>query len=154
MFPRSNALGILLRGNQILVERFEGMHSKGDGTYYRPIGGTIEFGEYSKQTIVREFLEELSVEIKIGRYIGCLENIYRVGDEIGHEITQLYLVEFADRRKYSKDRFVVREGERTSEAHWVDIDDFITRSKFIYPNGLEDLLSDWRSISYTSVERT
>lgn len=74
MRPRANALGILRRGQHILVERFEGQHSRGTGTYYRPIGGTIEFGEFSAQTIVREFLEELQVEIKIGKHMGCLEN--------------------------------------------------------------------------------
>lgn len=141
MYPRSNALGILMRGNQILVERFEGVHSKGTGVYFRPIGGTIEFGEHSTQTIVREFFEELRTEIKIIRHLECLENIYRVGDEIGHEITQMYLVEFADLSQYNNDCFVVMEGQKTSEANWIDINDFILRNKVIYPNGIEALLS-------------
>ncbi|WP_289142693.1 NUDIX hydrolase [uncultured Brevibacillus sp.] len=146
MFPRTKALGVLIRGRQILVERFEGAHSKGAGVYFRPIGGTIEFGEYSRQTIVREYFEELSVEIKIIRYLECLENIYRIGDAIGHEITQLYLVEFANRDEYSNDRFVVTDGNISSEAHWVEIDDFITNRKVIYPNGIEDLLLKLKSI--------
>lgn len=145
MHPRANALGIIRRGQQILVERFDGQHSRGTGTYYRPIGGTIEFGEYSAQTIVREFLEELHVEIKIVRRSECLENIFQVGENIGHEITQLYLVEFADQSNYSKESFVVTEGTECREAQWVEINDFITRSKIIYPNGIENVLLEWQT---------
>ena len=145
MFPRANTLGILLRGQQILVERFEGQHSRETGTYYRPIGGTIEFGEYSEQTIVREFLEELQVEINIVRRMGCLENIFQVGENRGHEITQLYLVEFADQNNYCRDCFVVTEGNKCREAHWVEISDFITKRKVIYPNGIENLLMEWQT---------
>ena len=55
MYPRAKTLGILLYDEQILVEEFHGKHSKGEGTYYRPIGGTIEFGEKSTDALVREY---------------------------------------------------------------------------------------------------
>lgn len=58
MYPRANALGIITRNKYVLVEEQSGTHSRGVGTYYRPIGGTIELGEFSQDTIVREFYEE------------------------------------------------------------------------------------------------
>lgn len=88
MYPKANTLGIILRNNKILLEELEGKHSKGIGIYYRPIGGTIELGEKSSETIIREYSEEIAVDIKIKRYIGCLENIFRIDENIGHEITQ------------------------------------------------------------------
>ncbi|GAQ19031.1 DNA mismatch repair protein MutT [Oceanobacillus picturae] len=69
MFPRANTLGIIIKDNCILLEEKEGTHSKGEGYYYRPIGGTIELGEKSEETLVREFYEELGLEIAITRYI-------------------------------------------------------------------------------------
>ena len=75
MLPKTKALGILMRGRQILVERFEGAHSKGTGVYFRPIGGTIEFGEYSRQTIVREYFEELRVENLCFEYLQPRQHI-------------------------------------------------------------------------------
>lgn len=69
MFPRANTLGIVIKDSYILLEEKEGKHSKGEGIYYRPIGGTIEFGERSDETLIREFKEELGVDIFIKRYV-------------------------------------------------------------------------------------
>ena len=89
MFPRVKTLGIVFHAEQILVEEFHGRHSKGEGIYYRPIGESIEFGEKSSMALIREYYEELKVEIKIGHYIGCLENIFKINEEIGHEIRRI-----------------------------------------------------------------
>ncbi|MCY9662649.1 NUDIX domain-containing protein [Paenibacillus chondroitinus] len=84
MYPRANVLGIVTRNKEVLFEEKFGKHSKGTGSYYRPIGGTIELGEHSRETLVREFYEELGVEIAIKSYVKCLENIFKVGENIGH----------------------------------------------------------------------
>lgn len=68
MHPRTVALGIVTRGGYALVEEYCGEHSQGNGTYYRPLGGTIEFGERSADTVVREFREELGAEVTVVRY--------------------------------------------------------------------------------------
>ena len=51
-YPRAKVIGILQSGNRLLVEEFEGEHSKGNGIYYRPIGGSIEFEEKSTAALV------------------------------------------------------------------------------------------------------
>lgn len=140
MFPRANTLGIIIKDNYILLEEKEGTHSKGEGHYYRPIGGTIELGEKSDETLVREFYEELGLEIVISRYISCLENIFRIGNDIGHEISQIYLVEFKDKKMYQDISFTVTEGNQKTLANWVSKDEIFSGNKILYPDGLDDLL--------------
>ncbi|CAG7647068.1 hypothetical protein PAESOLCIP111_05299 [Paenibacillus solanacearum] len=142
MHPRTNVLGIVTRNKDILVEEKFGKHSKGTGPFYRPIGGTIELGEHSRETLVREFYEELGVEITIKSHITCLENIFKVDENIGHEITQIYLVEFIDSNLYELSRFNVIEGEEISFAKWVPIADFELGKRILYPDGITDLLKD------------
>lgn len=136
MLPRANTLGILYRNNHILLEEIDGKHSRGTGIYYRPIGGTIEFGERSSETIKREFHEELAAEVGIKSYITCLENIFKIEDRIGHEITQVYEVAFKDLALYQKDSFQVIEGNRITFAKWVSVVELTEGRKLLYPEEL------------------
>lgn len=140
MYPRANTLGIIIRNNKILLEEQEGKHSKGAGTYYRPIGGTIEFGEKSRETIIREYREEIAVDVEIKRYIACLENIFRIDGNIGHEITQIYLLEFIDQTLYQKESFKVVEGSKTTFTKWIPLEEIIGGKKILFPDGLTELL--------------
>lgn len=140
MYPKAKTLGILLRDNKILLEELEGKHSKGTGKYYRPIGGTIELGEMSSETIIREFTEEMAVDIEIKSYIGCLENIFRIDENIGHEIIQIYLVEFNNQNLYQKESFEVIEGKKTTYTKWISIEEIMNGKKTLFPNGLTELL--------------
>jgi 8-oxo-dGTP pyrophosphatase MutT (NUDIX family) len=140
MYPRANTLGIIVKDNYLLLEEQKGKHSKGVGFYYRPIGGTIELGERSNQTLVREFSEELGVEIIVRRYISCIENIFKIDENIGHEITQIYFVDFKDRNLYQKEHFTVTEGNKITRAKWVSKEEIFSGEKVLYPNGLIELL--------------
>ena len=136
MYPRAKTLGILLYDKRILVEEFYGKHSKGEGTYYRPIGGSIEFGEKSNDALIREYHEELEVDIKINQYIGCFENIFRINGETGHEIIQLYLIDFENLSHYNRRMFKVIEGNKIGIAKWLPLADFASNREILYPNGL------------------
>ena len=57
-----------------------------------PWGGTIEFGERSEQTAIRELREEreeIGAEIKSLRLLGTLENIFTLDGNTGHEIVMV-----------------------------------------------------------------
>lgn len=136
MHPRANALGIVIKGESILLEEQKGKHSKGDGYFYRPIGGTIEFGEWSEETLVREFREEIDVEIIVKSYMTCIENIYEIGQRKGHEITQLYMVDLQSKDLYQKEKFTVTEGDKITCAKWIPLEDVYSGEKVIYPDGL------------------
>ncbi|MFD1032520.1 NUDIX hydrolase [Metaplanococcus flavidus] len=140
MTPRANTLGIIYRDNHILLEENRAKHSTGTGLYYRPIGGTIELGEKSSETLQREFYEELAADIEVRRYITCLENIYEIEGKIGHEITQIYEVGFKDSALYQRDSFQVVEGDRITYAKWMDLNDLFDGKKVLYPAGLIDFL--------------
>jgi 8-oxo-dGTP pyrophosphatase MutT (NUDIX family) len=147
MYPRANTLGILLKDEYILLEEQEGKHSKGNGPFYRPIGGTIELGERSHETLMREYIEELGEEIILQRYLSCIENVYEIDGNIGHEITQLYLVKFKNENLYQKETFMVREAERVTYAKWIKREDVISGKYIVYPDGLSELLKEELSLS-------
>jgi ADP-ribose pyrophosphatase YjhB (NUDIX family) len=140
MRPRANTLGILLKNGKVLLEENVARHSKGYGPYYRPIGGTIELGERSVDALVREFEEELQVEVKVLKSLGCLENIYKVRGQTGHEITLLYTVEFTDPSLYEQESFVMTEGSKVTTAKWVEVSDLA--GKVVFPDGLVELLEN------------
>lgn len=140
MYPRANTLGIIIKNNKILLEEKKGKHSKGIGTYYRPIGGTIELGEKSSETLIREYNEEIAVDVVIIRYIACLENIFRIEGNIGHEITQIYLLEFKDQTLYEKESFKVIEGSKTTLTKWIPLEEITAGKKILFPDGLTELL--------------
>ena len=71
---RPIVLGIVKKGNKILVS--EGYDKVKDETFYRCIGGGIEFLENSKEALKREFKEELNVDISVGEFLGIAENIF------------------------------------------------------------------------------
>lgn len=139
-YPRAKVIGILQSGSRLLVEEFTGEHSKGLGHYYRPIGGSIEIGEKSMDALLREFEEELQVTVVINGYMGCIENIFYINEQVGHEIIQVYRVSFTEEENYSKEKFEISEGGKLSFAKWINIADFIDGDKILYPDSLMNKL--------------
>ncbi|MEN8699984.1 NUDIX hydrolase [Bacillus infantis] len=138
--PRANTLGIIYKDGRILVEKLSGKHSKGEGVFYRPLGGTIELGETSIDALKREFLEEAGAEINIVDYIACLENIYSINGITRHELTQLYEAELVNESLYEKESIPVNENGRKSEAKWMPAISFIEKREILFPAGLENFL--------------
>jgi ADP-ribose pyrophosphatase YjhB (NUDIX family) len=134
---RPIALGLIRRRDEILV--FEGRDDVKGETYYRPLGGGVEFGERSEDALVREFREELDAEIKVGKRLGVLENVFTWRGNPGHEIAFIYNAEFTDSALYDKDQMKILDDPAT--ARWVEAEDFRNGSKILYPNGLTELLS-------------
>jgi 8-oxo-dGTP pyrophosphatase MutT (NUDIX family) len=110
--------------------------------FYRPLGGGIEFGEYSEQTIHRELLEEIRAEVCELKYIGTLENIYVFNGTPGHEIVQVYDGMLRDARLYEQAVIVGQEIDINASfcAAWKHIDEFGDGKLILYPTGLLDLL--------------
>ena len=64
---RPIVLGIAKLNNKILVR--EGTESIQKRTFYRCLGGGIEFLETSQEALKREFKEELGIEIEVKDYL-------------------------------------------------------------------------------------
>jgi len=71
---RPLAICVFRHEDRILVA--EGRDEIKDETFYRPLGGAIEFGEYARDTLVRELREEIGAEIGDLQYLGALENVF------------------------------------------------------------------------------
>lgn len=138
--PRVKTLGCLWSEQRLLVEECIGPHSRGEGIYYRPLGGTVEFGERSDDALQREFLEEIGEQVEIVSYIGCLENIFTIHSFIGHELIQLYEVRFVNEENYKRQQFKIEEGEKHAWAKWISFSEFEEGKEFLYPETLMSLL--------------
>lgn len=138
--PRANTLGILRKGNAFLMEQQFVSHSKGVGPFYRPLGGTIELGETSVDALKREFKEEIDAEIRVGRYMDVLENIYALNKRVFHEISLVYEVEFMDSEQFQRESFEVTEGSKKTLAKWVSLGELALEETTLYPDGLLALL--------------
>lgn len=60
--------------------------------YYFFPGGHIDFGEGSKQALIRELKEELGVSVKKCSFIGVAENMYEEEGRKHHEINLVFQV--------------------------------------------------------------
>ena len=85
---RPIALGLAIKNNKLLVS--EGFDKVKNETFYRCLGGGIEFLEKSEDTLKREFLEEINVNITVNDFLGISENIFTYNGKKAHELV-LYL---------------------------------------------------------------
>ena len=108
--------------NKILV--FEGYDSKKNQTFYRPLGGGIEFGERSDETVQREIMEELNAEVADLKYLGTFENIFVFNGNPGHEIIQIYDGQLVNSGLYEQAEISGHEAEESFRVLWKCLDEF------------------------------
>jgi 8-oxo-dGTP pyrophosphatase MutT (NUDIX family) len=124
------------RGRILAAEGYDPIKRQ---TFYRPLGGGIEFGERSTETLRRELREEINAEIKDLRYLGTLENLFIFNGERGHEIVQVYDGAFVDASLYERERIEGEDGI-PFVAVWKSLDEFGHGQPPLYPDGLTELL--------------
>ncbi len=111
--------------------------------FYRPLGGGIEFGEPRQETICRELMEEINVEVdrESLKYLGTLENIFTFNGEPGHEIVLIYDGALKESGLYEQAVIMGQEvdGEEF-RAMWKNIDEFGVGKSILYPTGLLEML--------------
>nr|WP_218891053.1 NUDIX domain-containing protein [Actinomycetospora corticicola] len=131
-------MGIVRRGDDLLV--LEGHDAVRGHTFYRPLGGGIEFGELSEQALHREFREELDVALTDVARVGVLENVFEFEGRPGHEIVVLYTASIADPAFYDRPDPgpILDEG---TPVRWLPLRDVVAGRAVLYPEGLLELLS-------------
>lgn len=136
---RALALAVIINDDRIFVA--EGHDQLSGTTFYRPLGGGIELGEPSQQTVAREIAEEIGAELTDLQYLGTLENIFRYNGQLGHEIVLLHRAAFADPAWYGRDKVAAYDdGDLNFIAVWKPLDDFRRGLAPLYPEGLLDLI--------------
>ena len=137
---RPLAICLFRHHDHILVA--EGYDPVKKEAFYRPLGGGIEFGEYSEQTIERELQEEIGAEACDLKYLGTLENIFVFNGSPGHEIVQVFDGSLKNAQLYEQKVILGREAdiEETFRAVWKRIDEFGEGKAILYPTGLLEML--------------
>ena len=134
---RAVAIAVIWRGCEILV--FEGYNPTTEETFYRPLGGGIDFGEPAVDALVREFREELGARLEGIRYLETFESIYVYDGHPGHELVRVYEARLADPSLYEREAwsFEIEDGS-TCDVLWKPLEDF--RTDRLYPDGLLAIL--------------
>ena len=138
---RPLAIGIFRRDDRILV--CEGYDPIKQQTFYRPLGGGIEFGEQAAETVVRELREEIGAEMINPRYLGTLENLFTYNGKPGHEIVLVFAGELTDPSLYERETWIGHDGLPGGEEFkvvWKPLADFAAGQAPLYPDGLLPLL--------------
>ena len=110
------AAAIIIHDGNILV------HRNINSNHYALIGGRVEIGEASNETVKREVQEELGKEIEVTGYIATVENFFEMKGKKYHEIEFIYQAEFAnDADKLIKETMKNTEGKEYLQYEWIDI---------------------------------
>jgi len=135
---RPIAVGVVRRGDELLMMAVKSDAGAIKG--WRPLGGTIEFGERAADTLKREFAEELGVAIEEPKLLTVLENLYTHHDAVGHEIVLVFDARLADDQAYLNDSFTFDDGGVRNEVRWIALAQFRAGRETLFPAGLLDRL--------------
>jgi 8-oxo-dGTP pyrophosphatase MutT (NUDIX family) len=139
---RPIALAVPRRGDDLLV--FEYRDPTKDETFYRPLGGGIDFGETAESAVRRELWEELGVELLDVRLLGVLENLFHGFGRDGHEIAFVFGCRLADQTLYETDAVGEVLDDPGTKVMWRALSTFGPGNP-LYPDGLADLLRESRA---------
>lgn len=142
---RPIVLCLFRKGERILVsDAFD----SAKGEYFcRPLGGGIEFGEHSRDAMLREIREETGAEVLNLRLLGVIENLFTYEGEPGHELVFVYDAEFADKSLYERGEVQGYESgiDKHFVASWRTPEENERRGVRLVPEPLAAMLAEWAS---------
>lgn len=126
---RPVVLGIARKDNKILVS--EGYDKMKGQTFYRCLGGGIEFLETSQEALKREYKEELGIDIIVEDFRGISENIFTYQGKKAHELILFYNIKIKE--KDIKEKYHIIDDNCETDAYWIDVNEFKNNIKILYP---------------------
>lgn len=125
------ALGLIQNSDRIFVSQdYDAIKQQ---TFYRALGGDIDFGESSFDTLKREFRATIQAELTNINYLGCLENIFVYDNDIQHEFIQIYGCDFVDLKFYQLEELKFIKNKRKKKALWVPLEQFKSGELILFP---------------------
>lgn len=111
------AAGVMIHNDKILV------HRNVNSDHYALIGGRVEIGENSVDTVKREIKEELGKDIEITGYISTIENFFEMKGSKYHEIMFVHKIEFINKED-KKIEYTMKniEGKDYLQYEWIELD--------------------------------
>lgn len=137
---KAKALGLHWREGKLLAA--EVYDDQGQLQGVRPIGGSIEFGERWQSALIREFKEELGVDVEIKGSPIVMENIYTHEGEVGHEVLFICEVIFCSAMFTGLNTIEFHEDNGTPcIARWFDLTTLdLPGGPALFPEGLKTTL--------------
>jgi 8-oxo-dGTP pyrophosphatase MutT (NUDIX family) len=136
---RAIAIGVIRDGDRLFVA--EGHDAVTGEAFYRPLGGSIEFGETGAEAVQRELVEEAGRSVTRPSYIGTLENRFTNDGRPGHEIVLVYETAFEDEAILGLDAVACREETGMPfTGRWMPLDTFRNGEAPLYPGGLLEMI--------------
>jgi len=126
------AMCVLEHDGKFLVSK--GYDTVKNESFYRILGGHIDFGESAESGVRREIREELGCELEKLKFLTVLENIFMYNGKSGHEIVFLYSGQLSDKGLYMKQSMSIVEPDKTLEAFWVSKKDILDNKIRVYPS--------------------
>jgi len=111
------AAAVIIHNNKVLV------HRNINSDHYALVGGRIEIGENSVDTIKREIKEELGKDVEITGYISTIENFFEMDGSKYHEIMFVHKIEFVNKEdKLIEHTLKNIEGKDYLRYEWLELD--------------------------------
>lgn len=128
--------GVLLSNGKILLQR--GIND----TEFALPGGHVAWGETSAETLVREYKEELGVDISVDRIIWIEELFWKWGAKEAHTVCHYHLISLIN--PYQIPNNGIFKSVDTDESRlifqWVDINEL--QDYKVYPVFLKDKITN------------
>ncbi|MBE9460503.1 NUDIX hydrolase [Dyadobacter subterraneus] len=131
--------GVAMHNGKLLL------HKTPTDNFWSLPGGRVDLFEFSRETLLREMLEEIGKTVSVGNLLWVVENFFEYNNIKHHEIGFYYQMEISDLE--NQDDFIVTEDETELLFHWEEIDKINPGS--IYPEFItKDLLLNTSSIQH------
>ena len=110
------AAGVMIHNGKVLV------HKNMNSNHYALIGGRVEIGENSADTVRREIKEELGKDVQITGYVSTIENFFEMKGSKYHEIMFVHRIEFTDEED-KKIEYTMKniEGKDYLQYEWIEL---------------------------------
>lgn len=109
--------------------------------FHRSLGGHVEFGELASEAVVRELMEELGMDVRVGELLGVIENRFEFDGTPGHEIVFVLAADFVDPAAYALEQFEFLDPvDAAVTLPLVTWRSAATTTPPLYPSGVEQLL--------------
>ncbi len=111
------ATAIIIHNNKVLL------HKNKNEDYHALLGGRVQIGECSIETVKREVMEEIGKEIEVTGYCCTIENFFNFRGSEYHEIMFVHFAEFVNEEdKKIEETLQNVEGKDRLEYKWLDLD--------------------------------
>ena len=113
------AMGLFVADGRVLAT--PGYDSPGQLSYFRLLGGNVEFGERSDQTLAREMLEELAAEVEVLELLEVVQDVFDFEGKPCHEIAFVHNARFVDEAFHRRETLTNIEPHNGEVSRWIPI---------------------------------